>query len=244
MPASNRKVWIGVLAVSGVIGYASGGPPRLPRGGSGALVAAEPDAPAPPDTEAGQRRACRYLPLLREARIHRELRLTGPQIDQLNQLDRQQMSKQLALLTAPGETRQAKETEGQAQVEQLRAETAAAKLKVLDAQQAARYRQLALQAAGIRLFKEVDVVATLKITDEQKKRLASAEQAYDQETKELLDACRDKTIHPRLYPEKLGELTKQCKRNLEAVLSDEQKACLRQMQGEPFDFGTALKGSR
>jgi hypothetical protein len=206
---------------------------------SAALCAAAPDAPASEESEPARRRLCKHLHLLVEARVQRELRLTEPQIDEIRGLHREETTKQLALRLAMDGSREPRQADGPGDADRLRDETRKAMMKVLEAPQRARFRQLALQAVGVRAFKEEDVAAALNLTDEQKQRQAKADQTYDEEAQTLLDACRAKTIHPGLYPEKIGELKNQHRQSLDAVLTDAQRARLQALRGDPFDFDNA-----
>jgi len=240
MTSSHRRLRH-ALAMSAAFGAVAGVPGGLMRGSAGALWAAAPDAPASEDSEAARRRLCKHLHLLVAARVQQELRLTDPQIAELRRLHREETTKQLSLRLSMGGSQGAKRSDVQGDADQLRDETRSAMMKVLDAPQRARFRQLALQVVGVRVFREEDVAAALNLTDEQKQRQAKADQTYAEEAQTLLDACRDKTIHPSLYTAKIGELNSQHRQNLEAVLTDEQRARLRTLRGDPFDFGNGKK---
>jgi Spy/CpxP family protein refolding chaperone len=205
------------------------------------------DTAPTPRADAAHRRLVRFMPLFREPRIQKELELTDEQIAEINQLHKQQLSRQsrlmLGLVGLEGDARKEKQAEIQARVEDLRQESAEAMLKVLKPQQVVRFRQLLLQATQTNIFKEPDVAAILKITEEQKQRMARAESLYEAEAQQLLLDARDKRIRPSEYHAKMGELNSQYEQNLEAILTAEQKALLDEMRGKKFDFGNMLAGS-
>jgi len=116
-------------------------------------------------------------------------------------------------------------------------EKLAALLKeTLKEEQLKQLRQLVLQQEGLFALGHPEVMAELKVTDEQKKQFMSVVQGLQRKIEPLFQEAQSAGNPQELGP-KVMKLRKQYESKIEAVLSDAQKKQWKEMLGAPFDLG-------
>jgi Spy/CpxP family protein refolding chaperone len=109
---------------------------------------------------------------------------------------------------------------------------------MLDDKQKARLKELSLQSRGATALEDDEVIAALKITDEQKKKLADIREEGNKLIEEAMQALRggggggDAGEARR----KLGAMRKELTDKALAVLTPEQAKQLEKLKGAKFDF--------
>jgi hypothetical protein len=116
-------------------------------------------------------------------------------------------------------------------------EKLAALLKeTLKEEQLKQLRQLVLQQEGLFALGHPEVMAELKVTDEQKKQFMSVVQELQTKIEPLFQEAQSAGNPQELGP-KVRKLHKQYEGKIEGILSDAQKKRWKEMLGEPFDLG-------
>ncbi len=180
------------------------------------------------------------LGLLRSKQVQKELKLTEEQTGKVTEVSKklmEEMRKQSAALQeiTDREQRQAKRTELSNQLdrkarEQLR--------DVLSREQIMRLYQIRTQVRGVVATLGNEFVARrLKLTDEQKKKVAEIAQSTQQKQRELYAGLRGADQEARgKAMGKLRELRQKADQEALAVLTAEQKEGFKKMQGEKFEL--------
>src|SRR5262249_37630555 len=99
---------------------------------------------------------------------------------------------------------------------------------VLDEKQMKRFKQIGWQASGANALNDPDVQKTLKLSDEQKKKL---QDIIADSTRKMREAFQGGGGR-----EKIQEIRKETQDKANGVLTDEQKKSWKEMQGAPFEF--------
>ena len=116
-------------------------------------------------------------------------------------------------------------------------EKLAALLKeTLKEEQLKQLRQLVLQQEGLFALGHPEVMAELKVTDEQKKQFMSVVQELQRKIEPLFQEAQSAGNPQELGP-KVMKLHKQYEGKIEGILSDAQKKHWKEMLGEPFELG-------
>jgi Spy/CpxP family protein refolding chaperone len=100
---------------------------------------------------------------------------------------------------------------------------------ILDAKQMKRWKQIQWQVTGPRALNEQEVQKELKLSDEQKKKLATIFEDSDKKLQEAFQGGAGAR-------EKFQEIRKETQEKSDSVLTDEQKKTWKEMKGEPFEF--------
>jgi hypothetical protein len=122
---------------------------------------------------------------------------------------------------------------------------------VLKQEQTTRVKQIYVQAMGVRAFTNPDVVAKLKLTDDQKGKIKEITDEFTMKQGEIFRAGRGGEQEEfiafqgrrgggggQINPEtqkKLDELTKDTMTKIKAVLTDDQKKGWDELTGKEFD---------
>jgi Spy/CpxP family protein refolding chaperone len=163
------------------------------------------------------------LYLLGQKSVQEELKLSDEQVKKVTELQEKQREAFQGLRDLSPEERQTKMQEiAKAQNEAL--------AKVLDAKQLKRAKQIALQQQvrfGLAFVLTNDELAkTLQITDEQKQKIQEIRRSAFEEMRDL---GRDEEGR-----KKREEIRNATNEKVNGVLTAEQKAKLKELQGEPF----------
>jgi hypothetical protein len=160
---------------------------------------------------------------LTQKSVQEELKMSDEQIKKVTELQEKQREAFQGLRDLSQEERRTKMQENaKAQSEAI--------AKLLDAKQLKRAKQIALQqqvsrALAFTLNNE-EIAKELKITDEQKDKIRDIQM---KSFEELRDLGRDEEA-----AKKRQEVMKATNEKVMGLLTDEQKAKLKEMQGEPF----------
>ena len=104
-------------------------------------------------------------------------------------------------------------------------------LKVFNADQQKRFKQLELQWRGASAFTDPEIEKTLKLTDEQKAKVKTINVDIG---KEIQDAF--KGANPKEGMTKIQTLRKEGLEKTTATLNADQKKIWKELAGEPFEF--------
>jgi Spy/CpxP family protein refolding chaperone len=118
------------------------------------------------------------------------------------------------------------------------------KLKnVLENEQSKRLRAIQIQVNGAATLRDEDVIKALKIADEQKSQLAKTSEANTQAMREAFQDLQGTSREERR--EKFTELRKKGNEKLLAVLTTDQRAAFKKLQGEKIELDlTQLRRGR
>lgn len=111
-------------------------------------------------------------------------------------------------------------------LEKLNAEASADVDKVLDDSQRKRLQEISIQQNGARALHEADVMAALKLSDEQQSKLKTAGEENSKAFEEAFSEGGREN-----WRERAGELAEQSEKRLMGVLTDEQKTAFEAMKG-------------
>jgi Spy/CpxP family protein refolding chaperone len=123
--------------------------------------------------------------------------------------------------------------------------------KILTPQQTARLNEINIQVAGVAALSFDDVAEKLELTAEQKEKLANlADEARHKQTElnaanngQSLDDVK-RTRAREDYKQKLNEVTAERKNQAIALLTDEQQAAFKKLQGKKFDTSSIQPNRR
>lgn len=104
---------------------------------------------------------------------------------------------------------------------------------VLEPQQSARLVELRLQREGARAFRRAEVLKTLELNEEQRKKVA-----------DILASTASPQFTPNFNFGQLREQLAKQEADVLATLTDEQRARWDEMKGTPFDFPTPRRRRR
>ncbi len=108
--------------------------------------------------------------------------------------------------------------------------------EILDDSQTERLKELSLQSRGARALEDDEVIAALKITDEQKEELADVREEGSQAMQETFRKLRGGGGDQGDIREKMAELRNKLSEKALAVLAPDQREQFEKMQGAKFDF--------
>lgn len=166
-----------------------------------------------------------YVPdptyLLARKSVQGELKLSEKQIKKVEELAAKRDEIRRAF-------RDLYQNERMKKTEELTAANQKAVADILKPEQAKRLKQITLQQRGAYALYDPEVASALKLTDEQKRKLRDIPiKAFE----EFRGRERDRSEEMR---KKREELYKSIKEKQMGVLTDEQKAKLKELAGEPF----------
>jgi len=115
-------------------------------------------------------------------------------------------------------------------VKQLNVEASKKVDELLEPAQRKRLQQISIQQNGPRALDDPEVVAELGLSDEQKAKLAAAD---EENTQAFEKAVRESGQDD--WRQRAGELTNDADKRLLGVLDEKQQAAFEQMEGEEFD---------
>jgi hypothetical protein len=108
----------------------------------------------------------------------------------------------------------------------------------LSEEQQKRLHQIMLQVTGLMQLTKPEAVKLLNITDEQQEKFKEMQKEARQEFRQLMS---DKNRESR--NEKLAKLRAEIDKKIDAVLTDDQKAKVREIVGEPFKGELVIEDS-
>ena len=108
--------------------------------------------------------------------------------------------------------------------------------KILDPKQLTRMKELSIQQRGPEAFEDEEVAATLKLSDDQKKKLATIRDDAADKQQEIIKALSEGGGDRAAIGEKIQALRKELGEKAVAVLTPEQRESFEKMKGAKFDF--------
>jgi hypothetical protein len=188
-------------------------------------VAAQPANEVAPDGTTVQ------LLLLRQKSVQRELRLSpemAKKVADFTNKDSEEYAKDLKL---PAKKREAK-------IEELERENRRFLEHNLTAAQHRRLNQITLQVTGLHQLTRPRVAKMLNLTEEQQWKFKELAREDSKELRAIMDSPNRAGRN-----EKLAKLRQDMDKRIEALLTGEQKAKVRQLVGEPFKGELLLEES-
>lgn len=178
--------------------------------------------------------------LLRNQKVQQELKLDADQKSELKvaiqKLAKNRQAEKQKLRGLKGREAHRKMHE---QLRKFDADSARKAKEILEPKQHTRLREILVQVQGVRIFESPKFQVQLKITDDQKKKLADIRKAGAKNRRKVLQDSRaggKKVINYKKYQQKIEEaLMEQEKKTLE-VLTKEQQAQFRKMTGKKFEL--------
>lgn len=197
----------------------------------------------------GMRDGTSSVMLLRSEQVQKELKLTDEQktklqalADKIRSETRQRMS---GLRDLSSEERRKKFDEMRPEMQKLEESQRKDVAAILNPDQARRFRQIELQQLRSAALLQADVATTLRLTEEQKKKL----QEVATQTAEKLQTQTGEGTDRQQSREKRRQLRDDGDKQAMAILTQEQKTKLTEMLGQPFQLdrsqlGTGRRGNR
>lgn len=108
---------------------------------------------------------------------------------------------------------------------------------VLDEKQMKRFKQIQWQISGVGALEDPDVQKSLKLSDDQKKKLTTV---FADANKKMQDLFKSGNVEGKR--EEFDKLRKDAEDKAYNVLTDEQKKQWKEMQGEPFKLAPPQPG--
>jgi hypothetical protein len=178
------------------------------------VMAARPAEPVTPDTVSVE------LLLLRQKSVQQELNLSPEVIKKVLDFTSKESEEY------ENEAKLSKE-EGEKRSEELEKTNEKFLQDNLTDAQRKRLHQIALQVTGLQELARPEVAKALNLTEDQQQKIKQLDEEVIKQLKELV---KDKEGRN----EKLAKLRAETRKKIEALLTDEQKAKVREMEGEPF----------
>ena len=184
----------------------------------GTAVAARPDEPIVPEGTTVQ------LLLLRQKSVQQELKLAPGVIQKVMEFTNKEADEYgKALKDLKGKERAAK-------FEELEKANKKFLEDNLSADQRKRLEQVTLQVTGLYQLGRKEVAKALDLTEEQQTKFEEMQKETRKALREILTSSDDRAAKT----EKLAKLREENKKKIMAVLTDEQKAKVKEIVGEPF----------
>ncbi len=114
--------------------------------------------------------------------------------------------------------------------------------KILDDQQKSRLKELSLQARGAQALEDDEVVAALKISDEQKAKLAEVREQGNEAMQKALEELRGGGGDQGNLREKMAQMRKDLGDKALEALTPEQREQFAKMKGAEFKFPSGRGG--
>jgi hypothetical protein len=192
----------------------------------------------------------KLFPLLRMGQVQRELKLTKPQLEKIDTLQKS-LGKQVPAGAATADLSPEERKEQFIQMQKKRQEQIKAAEKelktILNQRQAKRLDQIALQLRGVRALAEKKIAAALKMTEDQIAAINAAVEWSRSEQRKLVEAQRassnprDKEAWKKIR-EKMGKIRKEGDARILNVLTSSQKKQYTRMKGKPFKLAPMGRG--
>jgi len=176
--------------------------------------------------------------------VQEELKLSDDQTKKLTELSQKQREAMREMFQGGGG---GDRDEMRKKMEEMNKANEKAMAEILKPDQVRRLKQISLQVTeknfGMSaLLGSPDVQAELKVTDEQKEIL----RGLRDDMMKMMGELRDAGGSPDEMREKMDEFRKSANQKVTKLLTDDQKAKLKEMQGEPFkgELPTPGRGGR
>jgi hypothetical protein len=171
------------------------------------------------------------LLLLRQKSVQEELKLGPELIRKIDEFTNKESEAYQKVITLSTEERQREFAELEKENERFLADT-------LTAGQRQRFEQITFQVAALEQLTRPDVAGVLNLTEAQKQKFREMQKEAHKELEDLINA-RDREGRN----EELARLRERIDHQINALLTDEQKAKTTELEGEPFTGELLFEGS-
>lgn len=178
------------------------------------------------------------LQMLRLPTVQTELKMTPEQIAKLD-AKQDEVRQSMQGLGGGGGGGQLSPEERQQRMDKIQEIQTKAVNDILDPTQQKRFRQLELQQQGPSALARKDVATELKLTDEQKTKIAAMQQQADADRRSAMQGVDFQSMSTEergTLMTKMQDIQKASGEKMAALLTDAQKAQWKEMQGTPFAF--------
>lgn len=176
--------------------------------------------------------------LLRNETVQKELELVDDQKNSLKELMEKTMTKMReqfeGMRDLSREEREAKFAELRPKLEAQAEETKKAIEGILLPHQVERLKQIVIQVQGTRALGDAEVQKSLDISDEQKEKIKSVQEATGEKMRELFSSGNREGMR-----EKSEAIRKEANDQLLGVLTDKQKETFEKLKGEKIELDMA-----
>lgn len=172
--------------------------------------------------------------LLRRDDVKKDLKVTTEQASKLDAFQQAQMQKMRDMFQGGGGQRPSPE-EMQAMRDKMNKESDDAIAQILTADQVKRLHQIGIQLAGNRAVLRPDVQKELGLSDEQTTKLKKLQTDQQTANQELMRKMRDQEIDRDQLTELMAKNNKAMDDELDKILTDAQKAKLKDLAGPKFE---------
>jgi hypothetical protein len=189
--------------------------------------------------------------LLANEQVQKELELIEDQIKDFEKIREEQGTKMREMFSGmrdlPEDERRAKFEEMRGKLEEAQKQLREEMKNVLMPHQQDRLREIFVQVRGVGALDDPEIAAELKITDDQKKKLAETREEAGQKMREMFSGRRGEGEGERRGPDedmraKFQQMQTETNDKILAVLDSEQKAKFEQMKGEKFELDRSQMG--
>jgi hypothetical protein len=171
--------------------------------------------------------------LLSNKSVQEEIKASSEQVEKLNALGEKLSAKQREegqkIRDLSEDERPAKQRE---LMQTMMTEVKTGLGEILKPEQVKRFEQIQLQQAGTMAFGQPKVQEALKLTDEQKTKIADLNKEYQPKFSEARQGFQNDR---EAAMKKMGELRKEQSDKAMAVLTDSQKTSWKELTGAPFE---------
>lgn len=178
--------------------------------------------------------------LLRGDAVQEELKLDAEQKQQLQELSLQLQQEAFEIFSGLQDLTPEEQQEQMPEVMEMIAERGKESQekvdKILKDEQKSRLKELSLQARGAQALEDDEVAGALKLSDEQKEKLAAIREEGNAAMQEAFGKLRAGGGAQGEIREKMGKLRTELTDKALAVLTDEQREQFDKMKGAEFKF--------
>jgi hypothetical protein len=184
--------------------------------------------------------------ILEYPEVQKELKLDEAQLDLLKQLGAEAQKKaeqnrpsfnREEFMNLSAEEREKRMRQFREEAEKRSAEQEKQIAEILEPKQVARFKQLRIQRDGIRALSRKDVQDGLKLTPDQRQKVAAAFQANEEAGRAMFQSFQNGQRPSREeMMQKFRQMNDELTAKLTAVLTESQKTQWKAMQGTPFQF--------
>ncbi len=209
------KKLVVIVAVAALVGSAmaqGGGGGRGQRGGG---RGGNPNSP---------------MSLINRADVQKDLGITEDQKTKLTEIRTNSRQKMTDARTAAGDDQAAM----RAAMTKVNEEVTKEQLAVLTADQQKRLTEIFIQVRGTQAVLNADIQKALEVTDDQKTKIADLLKRQQQANQEIQAKVRDQSIDQAEARTEMQKNTKVLGEEVDKVLTDAQKAKLKEMEGKKF----------
>ena len=168
--------------------------------------------------------------LLNRADVQKDLAITDDQKAKLTEIRTSSRQKMQDARQAAGDDQQAM----RAAMTKVTEEISKEQLAVLTDDQKKRLTEIFIQVRGTQSILNADVQKAIELTDDQKTKIADLQKRQQQANQEIRAKQQDQTIDQQEAQAQMQKNNKVLAEELEKVLTDAQKAKLKDMGGKPF----------